>query len=184
MHSVVPLALETPRLVLRPFEENDCDALHEMFSDEACVEFTVGQTLAHWQTWRSLAAYLGHWQLRGYGPYAVVEKATGSMVGPVGLWFPIEWPEPEIKWSLSRRFWGFGYATEAAAAVRDMAASVLRRARLISVIRPGNTRSQAVARRLGGTFEKTIPFRGGVADVYAYALAAAEAQPGLGREIT
>lgn len=105
-----------------------------------------------------------------YGPYAVVEKATGSMVGPVGLCFPIEWLEPEIKWCLARRFWGSGFATEAAMAVRDMAAQVLRRTRLISVIRSGNSRSQAVARRIGGVYEKTIPFRGGVAEVYAYPL--------------
>jgi RimJ/RimL family protein N-acetyltransferase len=167
---IVPLTLETPRLLLRPFEERDCDSLHEMFSDEECVRYTIEQTLAHWQTWRSLAAYLGHWQLRGYGPYAVVEKSTDAMMGPVGLWFPVEWPEPEIKWSLARRFWGFGFASEAAAAVRDMAATVLGRTRLVSVIRPGNTRSQAVARRLGGRFEKTIPFRGGLADLYAYDL--------------
>ena len=170
MNPTVPLTLETPRLLLRPFEERDCDALHEMFGDEACVKYTIEQPLAPWQTWRSLAAYLGHWQLRGYGPYAVVERSTGTMVGPVGLWYPIEWPEPEIKWSLARRFWGCGFATEAATAVRDMAATVLRRTRLISVIRPGNTRSQAVARRLGGAHEKTIPFRGGEADVYAYRL--------------
>jgi RimJ/RimL family protein N-acetyltransferase len=170
MDPIVPVTLETPRLLLRPFEERDCDSLHEMFGDDECVRYTIEHTLAHWQTWRSLAAYLGHWQLRGYGPYAVVEKATGSMVGPVGLWSPIEWPEPEIKWSLARRFWGSGFATEAAVAVRDMAATVLRRTRLISLIRPGNTRSQAVARRLGGTHEKTIPFRGGMADVYAYRL--------------
>jgi hypothetical protein len=92
------------------------------------------------------------------------------MMGPVGLWFPIEWPEPEIKWSLARRFWGFGFATEAATAVRDMAAVVLRRSRLVSVIRPENTRSQAVARRLGGVYEKPIPFRAGMADIYAYDL--------------
>src|SRR5689334_19387454 len=143
-----------------------------MFSDETCVQYTIEQTLAHWQTWRALASYLGHWQLRGFGPYAVVERSSGAMVGPVGLWFPIEWPEPEIKWSLARRFWGFGFATEAGAAVRDMAAAVLRRTRLISVIRPGNVRSQAVARRLGGVHEKNIPFRGGVAEVYAYDLTA------------
>lgn len=173
MEAIVPLTLDTPRLALRPFEERDCDALHEMFSDRACVQYTIEQTLAHWQTWRALASYLGHWQLRGFGPYAVVEKSSGSMVGPVGLWFPIEWPEPEIKWSLTRRFWGFGFASEAAAAVRDMAAAVLHRTRLISVIRPGNVRSQAVARRLGGVYEKQIPFRGDVADVFAYDLAGA-----------
>ena len=61
-------------------------------------------------------------------------------------------------------------ATEAAMAVRDMAAAVLHRTRLISVIRPGNVRSQAVARRLGGVYEKNIPFRGSVAEVYAYEL--------------
>ena len=170
MQPMVPLKLETPRLTLRGFEESDCDALYEMFSDELCVKYTIERPLAYWQTWRSLAAYVGHWQLRGYGPYAVVEKATGSMVAPVGRWFPIEWPEPEIKWSLTRRFWGSGFATEAAAAVRDMAAAVLRRSRLISVIRPGNTRSKAVALRLGGSYEKTIPFRGGEADVFAYRL--------------
>jgi RimJ/RimL family protein N-acetyltransferase len=166
----VPLTLETPRLVLRPFEERDCDSLHEMFGDAQCVQYTLERPLAHWETWRCLAAYVGRWQLRGYGPYAVVAKSTGSMIGPVGLWFPVEWPEPEIKWSLARRFWGEGFATEAAMAVRDMAFSVLRCTRLVSVIRPGNTRSKAVARRLGGHNEKTIPFRGGLANVYAYGL--------------
>jgi RimJ/RimL family protein N-acetyltransferase len=170
MNPIVPLMLETARLRLRLFEEHDCEALHEMFSDEACVRHTIEQPLAYWQTWRALAAYLGHWQLRGDGPYAVEEKSTGTMLGAVGLWFPVEWPEPEIKWSLARRFWGFGFATEAATAVRDIAALVLHRTRLISVIRAENTRSQAVARRLGGVYENTIPFRGGTADVYAYNL--------------
>jgi hypothetical protein len=74
------------------FVEQDWEALHEMFRDPECVRYTVGAPLATWQTWRSLAAYLGHWQLRGYGPYAVVEKASGAMMGPVGLWCPGEWP--------------------------------------------------------------------------------------------
>jgi RimJ/RimL family protein N-acetyltransferase len=47
-----------------------------------------------------------------------------------------------------------------------MAAVVLGRTRLISVVRPDNTPSKGVARRLGGVYEKTIPFRGGKADAY------------------
>lgn len=170
MNPIVPVVLGTPRLRLRLFEEYDCDALHEMLRDKACVRYTIEQPLAPWQTWRALAAYLGHWHLRGYGPYAVVEKATGTMLSPVGLWFPIEWPEPEIKWSLTRRFWGRGFATEAATAVRDMAAVVLGRTRLISVICPENTPSRAVALRVGGVHEKAMPFRGGLDDVFAYDL--------------
>ena len=78
MHPLVPLSLETPRLLLRGFEDSDCDALYHMIADEESVRYTIGEPLAHWQTWRTLAGYLGHWQLRGYGPYAVVEKSTGS----------------------------------------------------------------------------------------------------------
>src|SRR5579859_2256028 len=100
----VPALLNTSRLALRIFEEADWDALHEIFRDDECVRYTIGSPLLHWQTWRTLASYVGHWHLRGYGPYAVVERSTGAMIGPVGLWYPGEWPEPEIKWSLARRF--------------------------------------------------------------------------------
>lgn len=170
-----PAELETPRLTLRMFNEADWDALHEMFRDEECVRYTIGSPLVEWQTWRTLAGYLGHWHLRGYGPYAVVERATGAMMGPVGLWCPGEWPEPEIKWSLTRRFWGHGYASEAAAAVKAMAAHALGWERLISLVLPANARSKAVALRLGGRYEKTIPFRGGEAEVFAYHMASREA---------
>lgn len=166
----VPESLETDRLSLRMFQEEDWDDLHRMFADEECVRYTIRTPLAEWQTWRMLAAYIGHWHMRGYGPYAAVEKDTGKMIGPVGLWYPGEWPEPEIKWSLARRYWGKGYATEAAAAVKDMVAAQGKKDRLISLILPENTKSAAVALRLGGAYEKTVPFRDTVADIYAYRL--------------
>jgi RimJ/RimL family protein N-acetyltransferase len=168
---IIPERLETPRLTLRMFEEADWDALHEMFSDEDCVRYTIGAPLNRWQTWRTLASYLGHWQLRGYGPYAVVERSTSAMMGAVGLWFPGEWPEPEIKWSLAQRFWGSGFATEAASAVRDMAAVHFKWTRLISLVLPANERSKAVALRLGARFEKSIPFRDTVTEMFVYDLA-------------
>ena len=106
--------------------------------------------------------------MRGYGPYAVVEKSSGKMIGPVGLWYPGDWPEPEIKWSLSREFWGKGYAAEAARAVQTMAFQRLKRDRLISLILPENEASKRLAKRLGGTYEKTIPFRDALAEIYVY----------------
>jgi len=162
--------LDTPRLTLRMFRESDWDAVFEIFRDDECVRFTIGSTLNRWQSWRTLAGYLGHSSLRGYGPYAVTLKATGETIGPVGLWFPGEWAEPEVKWALARRFWGYGYATEAATAVIAMATTVLSWERLVSLILPANERSKEVARGLGGTYEATIPFRDGVADIFAYPL--------------
>lgn len=168
MKHLIPRSLETERLKLRMLDESDWRPLAEMFGDEECVRYTIRAPVPDWQAWRWLAGYLGHWELRGYGPYAVVEKSSNEMLGPVGLWFPADWPEPEIKWSLRRGFWGKGYATEAAAAVRDMAARELKWKRLISLILPENLQSKKVAERLGGKHEKTIPFRDGKADIYAY----------------
>lgn len=172
MKTLMPETIDTARLTLRMFREEDWQALCEMFRDEDCVRYTVGKPLTDWQTWRSLAGYLGHWCLRGYGPYAVTLKDTGEMIGPVGMWYPGDWPEPEIKWSLSRRFWGKGYVTEAAVAVQQAAAGEMKRERLISLIVAENERSKAVAKRIGGVYEKTIPFREGQAEIFAYDLTA------------
>ena len=165
-----PQRLETSRLILRMFCDDDWDAVAEFFGDEECTRYTTGSTQTRWQSWRTLAGYVGHWTLRGYGPYAVTDRATGNTVGIVGLWFPGDWPEPEVKWALLRRFWGHGYATEAAAAVIAMAKGDLAWRRLISLILPENASSKAVALRLGGIYEQTIPFRSGVAEIFAYAL--------------
>jgi RimJ/RimL family protein N-acetyltransferase len=169
-NSKAPERLETSRLILRAFRDEDWDAVSEFFGDEECVRYTTGSTLTRWQSWRMLAAYVGHWTMRGYGPYAVTDRVTGNTIGTVGLWFPGDWPEPEVKWALLRRFWGHGYATEAAAAVIAMAKGDLGWRRLISLILPENHSSKAVAHRLGGAYENTIPFRGGAAEIFAYAL--------------
>ena len=66
--------------------------------------------------WRRIATYLGHWTLRGYGHWAIEEKASGRFVGYSGLWNPEGWPEPEVIWSLTADAHGRGYATEAARA--------------------------------------------------------------------
>lgn len=165
-----PARLETPRLLLRPFVESDWDALHTMFSDAQSVRYTLGTPFVRWQTWRMLATYLGHWQLRGYGPYATVDKQTDALVGVVGPWFPDEWPEPEINWSLLRAYTGRGFATEAATAVRDMAASHMGWQRAVSYIHPDNEASLALARRMGATFETTTRLREHTVNVFVHKL--------------
>lgn len=170
MTFLVPKELETSRLQLRMFAERDWESLCIMFSDPECVKYTRGTPERDWETWRRLASYIGHWELRGYGPYAVVEKASEQLIGTVGLWYPGDWPEPEIKWSLVRASWGKGFATEAAWAVKAMAAQQLKWSRLISLILPENVPSKAVAERIGGVYEKTIPFRDRKADIFVYTL--------------
>lgn len=171
MQYFVPTTLETDRLQLRMFELDDWQPLCRMFADQEFVRYTLGEPQTEWATWRILASYVGHWQLRSFGPYAVVEKSSGQLVGPIGLYYPGEWPGPEIMWSIAPRFWGKGYASEAAGAVKQIALQSKKFERLISLIAPENERSKAVAKRLGAVYEKTIPFRNGVADVFVHDLA-------------
>lgn len=171
MQYIVPTSLETDRLRLRMFELDDWQPLALMFADEEFVRYTIGQPQTEWATWRILASYVGHWQLRSFGPYAVVEKSSGELVGPIGLYYPGEWPGPEIMWSIAPQFWGKGYASEAASAVKQVAIASKYFDRLISLIAPGNERSKAVAKRLGAVYEQTIAFRDGTVDVFVHNLA-------------
>lgn len=164
----IPERLETDRLILRAFQEGDWRDLHAYYADPECARYTVGKPLTEGGTWRTMAGMVGHWMLRGYGPYAVEERATGRVVGPVGLWYPADWPEPEIKWGLARAYWGRGYAMEAALAVRDMAVQALPGLRLISFIQAENRASIALAEKLGAQFEQALPFRGGLWHLYRH----------------
>ena len=71
------------------------------------------------------------------------------MVGRVGCWRPEGWPGLEVGWTLRRRFWGRGYATEAARASLEYAFTTLDQPRVISLIAPDNVNSIRVAERLG-----------------------------------
>jgi RimJ/RimL family protein N-acetyltransferase len=140
--------METERLVLRMFRDSDTDAYAEMLADPEVMRF-LGRPVPRAEAWRNMAMVVGHWHLRGYGMWAVEEKASGELAGRVGCWRPEGWPGLEVGWTLRRRFWGRGYATEAARASLDYAFTKLEQARVISLIAPENVNSVRVAERLG-----------------------------------
>jgi RimJ/RimL family protein N-acetyltransferase len=125
--------------------------------------------------WRQLAMFAGHWQLRGFGMWAVEELGTGAFVGRVGLHYPEGWPDREVAWALAREFWGRGYALEAARAALREAFESLGWPRVISLIDPGNTRSVRLAQRLGGRLEGEATIRGHHVAIYGLARSARQA---------
>ena len=164
----VPETLETGRLLLRQFREADWKHLYEYYSNETATEYTYGRALTESETWRTMCLMIGHWQVRGYGPYAVEEKASGGVLGTVGFWFPQGWPEPEIKWALAPRHWGKGFAKEAGLAVLEAGRSHLPDIRLISLIHVDNQPSIRLANALGATFEKAIDYEGRPHGIYRH----------------
>jgi RimJ/RimL family protein N-acetyltransferase len=144
--------LTTDRLTLREPREDDFAAMLE-FSQSPRAQFIGGAIDRQW-VWRTHLANIGHWALRGYGFYSV-DTHFGDFIGRIGVIFHDEWPEPELAWHVYDAYEGKGYAAEAALAAKaDYHARVSARP-LISMIDVGNTRSEALALRLGAVREKT-----------------------------
>jgi RimJ/RimL family protein N-acetyltransferase len=138
---------------MRSLRLDDLDAYARMYADPEVVRFLEqGAPLDRAAAFRSMALHLGHWQLRGYGQWALEDRVRGRFVGRAGLWQPEGWPGIEVGWVLSRDAWGRGYATEARRVAIDYAFEVLHADEIISLIRPENTGSIKVAERLGETY--------------------------------
>jgi RimJ/RimL family protein N-acetyltransferase len=143
--------LTTERLVLRPFVESDLDAyLAVMTAAEVRASLRLPDSYSRADAWRGMALWLGQWELRGTGHWAV-DVAGGPMIGRVGLHRPEspDWPGLEVGWALHPDWWSHGYATEAGARAIEYAFGVIGADEVVSVILPENARSQKVAARLG-----------------------------------
>ncbi|MEM9972845.1 MAG: GNAT family N-acetyltransferase [Pseudomonadota bacterium] len=114
----------------------------------------VGGPYLRSSAFQSLAALIGHWHLRGFGRWMIEDRDTGAPLGIVGPMHPDGWPEPEIAWSVFEAAEGRGVAYEAARFSLRYAYEVLGWSTAISCSMPDNTRSIALAKRLGATYER------------------------------
>lgn len=168
MTPIVPEQIETERLLLRQFRNDDWKDLHAYYSSPEATAFTVGRSLTEGESWRTMCSMIGHWQLRGYGPYALEEKSDGRVIGTAGFWYPNDWPAPEIKWALAPSHWGKGYASEAARALQKVGLKHLSDISLISFIAAENQGSIRLAQAIGASFEEEVQFRGSSWHIYRH----------------
>ncbi len=147
--------LDTDRLKLRMWRESDLDDYAALTADPLVMRYLQPgkPPFTRADAWRSIAFFMGHWQMRGYGHWAVEEKSSGRMIGRIGFLQPEGWPGFEIGWTLARDSWGKGYATEGARRALDYAFKDLDQPHVISLIHPDNAASIKVAERLGETME-------------------------------
>jgi RimJ/RimL family protein N-acetyltransferase len=150
--------LHTERLTLRAFRPADLDPLAAMQANPDVRRFLGGNLLSRGESWSLMERILGQWALRGYGMFAV--DVEGHWAGWAGVLNPLDWPEPELAYSLDQPFWGRGIATEAARTARAWAFGSHDFTRLASFIVPDNARSVRVAEKLGALREGTTTIRG------------------------
>ena len=150
--------IETERLTLRPLSEDDFGVWADFLGDAEATRSLhtpepvrdPDRVLAALRRWVAMAD-------GAVGMYALVDRATGETVGFVGF-VPreVDWGnEIELGWLVLRVFWGLGYATEAARALRPLVPG-----RVISMIRVDNEASANVARKLAMSLEREVDYYG------------------------
>jgi RimJ/RimL family protein N-acetyltransferase len=154
--------LETRRLLLRVPRLDDAEAFAELLADPEVMRYLGGETVPLEGVPSVMQKWLDRWDANGFGPFALERRDDGRVIGRAGVivWDTRNWrnttlaeagahAQPELGWAVARSYWGNGYATEAARAVREWARLERGVRRLISLIHPENARSQRVAERLG-----------------------------------
>ncbi len=161
--------LETERLTLRAPQAGDWPVFRAFMAGPRSSFLRDGEAMDEAKVWRSFCHAIGMWVLRGYGAFVVTERGKEGALGLVGPWHPIEAPEREIAWSiLTAEAEGKGYAFEAAVATRDHAFRDLGWTTAVSYIDAGNTRSVALAQRMGAVRDDAAPKSPGDRNCHVY----------------
>lgn len=149
-----PRELLTPRLRLRPFRAEDAAAYARLRADPEVMRHMPGgvgrAARAEAEAPGAIAAFEAAWERAGYGPWAVEDRADGTLLGHAGLRRLDELGgETEILYLLGRAAWGRGLASEAAAAARDVGLGPCGLDRLVGYAAPGNLASRRVLVKTG-----------------------------------
>lgn len=162
--------LETERLILRHFAVEDFADLAAFWADPGVVKFIGGAPQSAEISWNRLLRYIGHWQVLGYGYWAVFEKQTNRYIGSFGLQEAkrdltpaLEYPE--AGWALMPEVHGKGYAREALTALLAWADSTLKTP-LCCIIDAENQRSIHLAQQFGFHFEHDVSYHGKPVGMY------------------
>jgi [ribosomal protein S5]-alanine N-acetyltransferase len=159
---VAMATLDTSRLTLRPFREDDVDLMAELFANPGFMRFSLGVFTKREQTVAFIEKVIG-WDRAGIpSQFAVVPRGEDHFIGYCGFFHHPEHgiEDIEIGYRLHPDYWNRGLITEAARAVRDHGFRDLKLSRVISLIHPENVPSRRVAEKNGMTVEKEIIFRG------------------------
>jgi len=140
--------METDRLLIRPFEPADVDAMAGVYGDPEVMRYVCLGVLDRAGTAALLEDYRRAQDRQGFSTWAVVEKESGAVVGDAGFGVYAPTGEPELGYTLSAAVWGRGYGFEAARACVAAAFAHLPHRRLVAKVEPENERSLRLAKRL------------------------------------
>jgi ribosomal-protein-alanine N-acetyltransferase len=135
---------------LRTWTQTDADALFEIMRDALVMRYLAdGKPFTFEQT-KDFLIWAENYQLEnGFCRWKVIEKSSGEVVGSCGFARPHGTEEVELGYLLARKYWGKGFATEAARAAMLYGFGKLNFREIIAMTDLENTASQKVLEKIG-----------------------------------
>lgn len=154
--------LETDRLLLREFVEEDAEAFFKLNSDLEVLRFVPDKPLLNVEQARQLLVDhpIADYRKYGFGRGACILKSTGEQIGFAGLKYLKELGEVDVAYRLMPTHWGLGFATEAALASVRFGFAELGLKRIIGLAMPENVASVRVLEKTGLRYVETVTFWG------------------------
>jgi ribosomal-protein-alanine N-acetyltransferase len=154
--------LETDRLLLREFVEEDAEAFFKLNSDPEILRFVPDKPLLNVEQARQMLADhpIADYRKYGFGRGACILKSTGEQIGFAGLKYLEELGEVDVAYRLLPKYWGQGLATEAALASVRFGFADLGLKRIIGLVMRENIASARVLEKTGLHYIETATFWG------------------------
>jgi len=173
--------IQTSRLQMRRIEATDADFLVALMNDPAYIEHIGDRGL---RTPAEARAYIGDvvlpsYRRHGYGMYLLTLNEDGPRVGIAGLVNRPNLADVDVGFAVARAHWGYGYASEAAAAVLVHAARDFGLKRVVGVVAPGNAASIRVLEKIGLSYEGRVRLTPREPPILLYATDLSEQAAGL-----
>ncbi|MGV3609838.1 MAG: GNAT family N-acetyltransferase [Fluviicola sp.] len=144
--------LETPRLTLREMTPEDAESAYILNSDPEVLKYTGDNPFESVEEAREFLEKYESYKKYGFGRWAVILKETGEYLGWCGLKYIPELDEFDIGYRLMKKFWGKGYATEAAEACLKLGFGQFGMKTIVGRAMPENGASVRVLEKIGLTY--------------------------------
>ncbi|MNK32875.1 Spermidine N(1)-acetyltransferase [compost metagenome] len=141
--------LETPRLYLREMTREDAESAFLLNSDPEVLRYTGDEPFESVEETREFLEKYESYKKYGVGRWAVILTETNEYLGWCGLKYTPELDEFDIGYRLMKKYWGFGYATEAAEACLELGFKQFNMQTIVGRVMPENTSSIRVLEKIG-----------------------------------
>ena len=146
--------IEASRFILRPFLSSDLEALSQILGDWMVMRFVRRGVLTLAEIEEELEGYIGHWKKHKFGPWAVIDKVSGRVIGKCGIYLSERSYNPQLCYLLEQSHWGKGLGTEMAKITINQAFTKLEFPKIVAFVQHANHGSHNILTKLGMQHER------------------------------